>query len=84
MPTTTHFEEIANAVRQLPRDEKEALAEMLRDDLGSGELASREIESAWLEEANRRWDAYQRGEMSAYSSEEVFARVRERIRQTRG
>jgi putative addiction module component (TIGR02574 family) len=84
MENTATFEEIAHAARQLPSDEKAALAEMLLEELGSGQFATKEIEAAWIEEAERRWDAYQRGEMSSSPSEEVFARVRERIQHTRG
>jgi putative addiction module component (TIGR02574 family) len=84
MPNTVTFEEIAHAAKQLPPDEKAALAEMLLEDLGSGQFATKEIEAAWIVEAERRWNAYKSGEMSAYPAEEVFARIRERLQQTRG
>jgi putative addiction module component (TIGR02574 family) len=84
MENTATFEEIADAARQLPSDEKAALAEMLLSQLGSGQFATKEIEAAWLEEADRRYQAYLRGEMSSSPSEEVFARVRERIPTPRG
>jgi hypothetical protein len=84
MENTATLEEIADAARQLPSDEKAALAEMLLIELGSGQFATKEIESAWLEEAERRYQAYLRGEMSSSPSDEVFARMRERIQRTRG
>ena len=34
-----------------------------------------EIEKAWAEEAERRWQAYLRGEVKTIPSEKVFARV---------
>ena len=80
MENTATFEEIARAVRQLPRDEKEALAEMLREDLGSEQFASKEIEVAWLEEAERRWTAYKRGELEAIDGDEAMARLRSLIK----
>jgi putative addiction module component (TIGR02574 family) len=84
MENTATFEEIADAARQLPSDEKAALAEMLLNQLGSDQFATKEIEAAWLEEADRRYQAYLRGEMSSSPSEEVFARVHERIQTPRG
>ena len=73
------FENIAQAARQLPYDEKAALAQLLFEELGSGQFASKEIEAAWIEESERRLDAYLRGEMSSSPSYEVIARVRSRI-----
>jgi hypothetical protein len=54
MENRSAFEEIADAASQLPSDEKAALAEMLLNELGSGQFATKKIESAWLEEADRR------------------------------
>jgi len=34
------------------------------------------VERAWLEEANRRYEAYLRGEEEALSAEQVFAELR--------
>lgn len=73
------FENIAQAARQLPYDEKAALAQLLFEELGSGQFASKEIEAAWIEESERRLDAYLRGEMTASPTDEVIARVRSRI-----
>jgi len=76
MATSTTFEEIAHAVRQLPSDEKAALAEMLFDELGSGQFASKEIESAWMQESENRLDAYLRGELEAIDGDVAMAKIR--------
>jgi putative addiction module component (TIGR02574 family) len=34
-----------------------------------------EIDKAWVEEANRRWEAYLRGEVQTVPAEEVFAKL---------
>jgi len=70
------FEQIVHPARQLPPNEKAALARMLLDKPVSGNFASKEIESVWIEEANRYYQAYRPGEISSSPSEEVFARVR--------
>jgi putative addiction module component (TIGR02574 family) len=40
------------------------------------DLATPEIEQAWIAEAERRYEAYLRGEEKAIPAEEVFAKLR--------
>ena len=48
------------------------------DDLD--ELPEEELDRLWAEEAERRYDEFLAGRMKAYPAEEVFARVRERLK----
>jgi putative addiction module component (TIGR02574 family) len=43
----------------------------------------REIEQAWIEEAERRLAAWKAGETTTVPAEEVFARLREKCGRTR-
>ena len=64
------YEEIATAAMALPRESRASLVELL--------LASLEppiklkYHDEWMEEIERRIDAYDRGEMKSYSLEEVM------------
>jgi putative addiction module component (TIGR02574 family) len=71
------FEEIVANVRTLPVPQKEELARILMSDLDWDE----DIKAAWLEEAKRRWDLYQSGELTASPINEVVSRVRAKISQ---
>jgi len=72
------FDDIAREARALSPKEKAALARVLIDDLDPTSDAS--VEQLWLEEAQRRYDAYCRGEMDAATGEESMARARKRLR----
>ena len=80
MENTATFEEIVLAAKQLSHDEKEALSHILLEELGSGQFASKDIEAAWIEEAERRWDAYKRGELKAIDGDEAMAHLRSLVR----
>lgn len=69
------LEDIEAAALQLASSDRAKLAERL--------LISREeddeILAAWVEEAERRGDAYERGEMEAIDFDEAIAQARARI-----
>lgn len=69
------LEDIEAAALQLTRGERARLAEHL---LMSQEEDD-EILIAWVEEAERRADAYERGEMEAIDFDEAIAQARARI-----
>ena len=60
-----------------PKD-KASLVRMLIDSLD--EEADEDAERLWLEEAERRYAAYRRGDATSRPAEEVFARARKRFR----
>lgn len=60
---------VFDAALLLPEAARAELAERLYDSLSS---QRQEIERAWIEEAERRLDAYDRGLTKAVSGEEVF------------
>jgi putative addiction module component (TIGR02574 family) len=61
---------------ELPTRERILLAEALLDSLDSE--ASREIQSAWANEAESRQQAYQKGEIKAEEGAEVIRELRDR------
>jgi putative addiction module component (TIGR02574 family) len=67
---------LTEEIRKLSPEEQAELLEVLQA------LSSREpdpdVEKAWAEEAERRLDAYERGETTAVPLEEVMARLRTR------
>ena len=72
---TTPLEEIEAMVLQLPAADRSHLAERLLDSLSEDD----EILNAWVGEAERRADAYDRGEMETVDFDESIARARARI-----
>ena len=44
-----------------------------------GESVDADVERSWIEEAQRRHDAYLKGELEALSGEDVMKRVRSRV-----
>lgn len=73
------LEETISSARKLPRSEKAKLARILIADLDEGE--DENVEALWVEEVKRRYNAYLRGEMESSPTEDVIARVLDRIRQ---
>ena len=63
---------------KLSPKQKAELARTLIDSLD--EDLDEDVEQIWIYEAARRFEAYRRGEMSARSAAEVFARARARLR----
>ncbi len=65
------------AVLALPRDTRIQLVLKLLDSIEERPLADPAgFERAWLEETNRRYEAYVRGEEEAIPVEQVFAELR--------
>jgi len=75
---STQFEDLQQQVRALPSKEKAALAHLLIEELDQS--TDENVEQLWLSEAQRRYDAYVRGEIEARNGDEVMQRARERIK----
>ncbi len=74
MNASTTTDQLFEAVLALSRKDKEALAEVLADDLETeGDPA--EVKKAWDAEIKRRIEAADRGEGKFLSEEEVWARL---------
>ena len=74
MPLTP-FENIKTMALQLPMADRTRLVETLLASLSEED----EILAEWVEEAERRWDAYERGEMIAVDFDESMARARAKL-----
>ena len=74
---STLLEELEKKARALPAKEKAALARSLIDALDAA--ADPGVEQLWIEEAQRRYDAFLRGELDALPGDEVMARARNRL-----
>lgn len=72
---TTPLEDIEAAALQLEPTDRARLAERLLASLEQDD----EILAAWVEEAERRADAFDRGEMVAIDFEESLARLRAKL-----
>ena len=72
---TTPLEEIEAQALQLPASDRSHLAESLLASLSEDD----EILAAWVEEAERRADAHDRGEIETIDFDEAIARARARI-----
>lgn len=75
---STKFEELEKQARALSRKEKADLARILLDDLDASE--DPDIEQIWIEEAQRRYDAYRAGKLASLPGDEVMRRVREKLK----
>ncbi|HSS75660.1 MAG TPA: addiction module protein [Thermoanaerobaculia bacterium] len=71
-------EELEVAVLQLPETGRARLARILL--LSLGEFAEDETERIWAEEADRRYEEIQRGEVAVQDSDAVFKEARARLR----
>lgn len=69
------LEDIEAAALQLAPAERARLAERLLVSLDEDD----EILAAWVEEAERRGEAYERGEMEAIDFDEAIAQTRARL-----
>ena len=65
-----HAKVITEQALALPRDEQEALYFALADSLGKPDAA---IDEAWLDEAEDRLAAYDRGEIASVTLDEMIA-----------
>jgi hypothetical protein len=70
------FEELEKQARSLSVEEKATLARILIEELDTD--IDPNAEQLWLEEAQRRYDAFHRGDLEARPGDEVMQRARER------
>ena len=75
---TTNFKELEKELRALGSREKAALARTLIEDLD--ENLDQDAEQFWIEEAQRRYQAYQTGELESVPGEEAMQRASHRIK----
>lgn len=67
--------EVESAALQLPREERARLAERLIASLEE----DGEVERAWIEEAERRYERFRAGQSRVVPAADVIARMRERV-----
>jgi putative addiction module component (TIGR02574 family) len=70
---STSLKQIEEQARALSAEDRAKLAESLLESL---QLPLSDIEKAWAEEIEQRIAAFDRGEISAYPAEDVFADAR--------
>lgn len=70
---STSLKQIEEQARALNADERAKLAESMLESL---HLSLAEIDAIWAEEIERRVAAFDRGEISSYAAEDVFAEAR--------
>ena len=75
---SAHFDDIERQARLLPLKQKAALARLLIEELDTSVDA--DAEQLWVDEAQRRYDAYLKGELEALPGDDVMARARNRIK----
>lgn len=75
---SAEFEDIKRQTRSLTVKQKAALARLLIEQLD--QTVDKDTERLWIEEAQRRYEAYLRGELAALPGDEVMDRIRERLR----
>ena len=71
----TPFEKIEAEVMELSPDERLSLVYHILDTV-SNSAQNSEIEEAWIEEAERRLESFDKGEEVGVPAEEVFAKAR--------
>jgi len=75
---STLFDEIERQARTLTRQEKASLARILIEELDPS--ADAEVEQVWIDEAQRRYNAFLKGELQALPGDAVMARARSRLK----
>ncbi|TKJ37986.1 addiction module antitoxin RelB [candidate division LCP-89 bacterium B3_LCP] len=70
--------QIENDALGLPPKDRAKLIEQLISTLDTGE--DEDVEELWLDEAEKRYDAYRSGKVKAKPSDRVFASVRDRLK----
>lgn len=75
------FETVEAAAKQLTLKERSALVHSLLEDIDENDAVDNEteIETAWLDEVERRIEAYKQGRIGSSSFEEAVKNVRARI-----
>jgi putative addiction module component (TIGR02574 family) len=74
MSLTLH--QIEEQARSLSAEDRAKLAEIILESLHT---SIEEIEAAWSEEIALRINAFEKGDISAYSAEQVFAEARQTL-----
>jgi putative addiction module component (TIGR02574 family) len=72
----TATDDLLTQVLSLPPGERARLAEQLLESLEPPNERNRQL---WAEEAERRLEAYERGDLKASPADEVFARLRSKF-----
>jgi putative addiction module component (TIGR02574 family) len=72
----TATDDLLKQALTLPPDDRAKLAEQLLESLEPPDERNRRL---WAEEAERRLEAYERGDLKAVSAEEVFAKLRSKF-----
>jgi putative addiction module component (TIGR02574 family) len=71
------FDELVAEVKKLSLEERAALAKQIVESLD--ELSESEIEALWVQEAERRLDELEHGEVTEVSAEQVLRQARAAI-----
>lgn len=72
------FDELEKQSRLLTTAERATLARILIE--GLDPAVDRDADQLWIAEAQRRYQAYLKGEIEAHSGDEVMTRVRNRLK----
>ena len=75
---STLLEDLERQARSLTPREKASLARVLIDELDPAVDA--EVEQLWIDEAQRRYDAFLKGELEALPGDAVMQRARDRLK----
>lgn len=72
------FEELEKEIRSLNSRQKATLAHVLIEDLDTD--TDENAEQLWIEEAQRRYQAFKNGEVEALPGDEVMRQARQRLK----
>jgi hypothetical protein len=75
---STLFDEVEKQARALTRQEKASLARILIEEPDPSIDAG--VEQVWIEEAQRRYDAFLKGRVKSLPGDAVMARARRRLK----
>ena len=68
---STRADNLVSEIRSLPEEEKLKVLDALLTDL---DKRNPEIDRVWADEARRRWNAYEAGEIATISYEELMSK----------
>lgn len=71
------LEEIEKQAMQLPKKERGVLAEKLLHSLGDPSLT--DVDEAWIQEAERRYNEYLLGKTIAIPGENIFSEIKQEL-----
>ena len=75
---STLFDRLEKQARSLTLQEKASLAHILIEELDPA--IEGDVEQVWIEEAQRRYDSYRKGELRASPGDAVMQRARSRLK----